>query len=91
MPSLTVLPEDCEGCGVCCMHVGVPPFTEEEMSKLDMKTVADIRYNEDRRDGFPCIWLNMTRRCSRYDERPQTCKDFEKGGVGCLTTLRYGH
>ena len=84
--SLDILPESCEGCGACCMYVGVPPFSEEELRGLDMKTLGEIRFNDDR-EWCPCIWLDGNKKCSRYDERPKTCRDFERGSSACHLVL----
>ena len=33
----------------------------------------------------PCSWLDVkTKRCSRYDERPQVCRSFPVGCEECL-------
>ncbi|QEF96673.1 Flagellin N-methylase [Stieleria maiorica] len=35
-------------------------------------------------DG-PCTWLDLqTKRCRHHQHRPQVCRDFPVGGVGCL-------
>ena len=31
MIDLTVIPTDCNGCGFCCMHLGTPPFVNEDV------------------------------------------------------------
>jgi uncharacterized protein len=33
----------------------------------------------------PCIWLDTeTMRCRHYEQRPQICRDFERGSGACL-------
>jgi len=46
-----------------------------------------VRCMEQRGDGA-CIALDpVTRLCSIYESRPQTCRDFQRGEALCRTTL----
>ncbi|WP_147866462.1 YkgJ family cysteine cluster protein [Stieleria maiorica] len=107
---------DCDGCGVCCMHMGFPAFnlTLEQLADvehIDLASLADaasadlarwIAMPAGLREGVleqmanhvapkngaldgPCTWLDLqTKRCRHHQHRPQVCRDFPVGGVGCL-------
>jgi len=33
----------------------------------------------------PCLWLDQeTLKCKHYDQRPEICRDFVRGGEECL-------
>ncbi len=90
---------DCDGCGVCCFHMGYPEYIrqsgnqpdEEHWTSLpdDLKEEL-IRYIASYRkppagelDG-PCFWLDMeTRRCRHHQHRPNVCRDFQVGSKDC--------
>jgi Fe-S-cluster containining protein len=47
-----------------------------------------IQFMDQRMNGA-CVALDpLTQLCSIYDERPQVCREFERGGSLCLRTLR---
>jgi len=79
---------NCNDCGMCCMHMNVPPFTymdgdeppSEFKQEIDLY-VNSVRYSDD---AIPCMWLDVsTGKCKHYDHRPAVCKDFEVGGESC--------
>jgi Fe-S-cluster containining protein len=73
------------------MQQVVPPFTDDELAFLpdDLRTSFDpyVVVEEVR----PCAWLDLeTRQCLHYDDRPQICRDFERGSQECrLARWRY--
>lgn len=58
----------CDNCGVCCLHMGSPPFEETHMPTGEPCTWYDP----------------ATKRCKHYEERPKMCRDFEPGCQDCL-------
>ena len=65
-------PLSCDACGACCMLQVEPPF-------------PGVVVHMDR----PCCWLDLTtKRCRRYDERPQACRDYVVGREDCLACRR---
>ncbi len=83
----------CDGCGACCMQQGHPPYTEDELAGVpaDLKSSIEtyLATLESDDSGRPCLWLDLeTRQCRHYEERPQICRDFERGSTNC-TLLRW--
>ena len=84
----------CDGCGVCCMHMATPPFSEGEAQQLPPDVAAElVSLREARRmqldvfgtDYIPCGWFDMvSRRCKQYEHRPKVCRDFEVGSFHCV-------
>ena len=85
----------CDGCGACCMQQGHPPYTDEELTRVpeELKGSLDTYLTALDGDdtGRPCLWLDLeTRQCRNYDQRPQICRDFERGSSECkLLRWRY--
>ncbi|TWU57071.1 Flagellin N-methylase [Rubripirellula tenax] len=97
---MTRLPtvDDCEGCGVCCMHMGYPPYLRgedggrvevywtrmpPELKREWLEYVENYQVAEGELDG-PCVWFDLeSRRCKHHDARPSVCRDFEVGSKGC--------
>lgn len=90
-------PTNCDGCGVCCMHMATPPYSEAEYRNLmqnhNTVFVDLLKARESRRmqwevhgqDFIPCGFLDMvTRQCRHYEHRPEICRDFELGGDDCM-------
>ncbi|TWT80677.1 Flagellin N-methylase [Planctomycetes bacterium CA13] len=89
---------DCSGCGVCCMHMGYPVYTQatetrpaepwwetmpEAIKQELLETMATYQTPDGELDG-PCIWLDMeTRRCRHHEHRPNVCRDFQVGSKTC--------
>ncbi|MFK7988158.1 MAG: YkgJ family cysteine cluster protein [Sandaracinaceae bacterium] len=87
----------CEDCGACCRQA----YGRLELDAADpfVKTHADLVTREDGRlalvridgrcpplvgDGSP----TAPYRCRLHDTRPQTCREFERGGAHCLEARR---
>jgi len=75
----------CQGCGLCCLEQGTPPFTRDGEDRppveLDWPREEGDRYDR----GLPCLWLDLeTLRCRHYAIRPQVCREFELGGKVCV-------
>ena len=83
----------CNGCGVCCMHMGSPPFIPSEESRLppEIKASLDavretqrLQYQTHGTDYTPCGWFDMeTRQCRHHEHRPDVCREFEVGSEYC--------
>lgn len=87
----------CAGCGVCCMHMSVPPYDEEEQELLkenlpnvyaDWLAVVESRKLQlaaTGTDEIPCGFFDMvTRRCKHHAYNPDICHRFEVGGEFCV-------
>jgi len=93
---LPVLPEtqlavSCEGCGICCTEVPVPPYLDEIdfIPEELQRQVYEARLIEEQliADKRPCIWWDpATKKCSHYEDRPNICREYETGGELCLET-----
>lgn len=80
------------------MHVGLPPFGGPldpalECLPQDLRREMDAMYASRPASEFsldaPCPWLDLkTRRCTHYEHRPQTCREFEIGSHGCAQYRR---
>ena len=80
----------CTDCGLCC-HLVVELRTSDAVPEAYVVEHDGVRCMEQRGDGA-CVALDpVTRLCSIYETRPQTCRDFNRGGTLCRTTLaRHG-
>jgi uncharacterized protein len=81
----------CDGCGVCCTEVSVPPFLDEidfvppelaaefyAAQAIEAELVAQKQ---------PCIWHDRaTGKCKHHEHRPNICREYEIGGELCLET-----
>ena len=86
-------PFNCLNCGCCCLQVGMPPFTGQEINLLpkEIKKVIQFhwRNDQDRPYGNPCYFFNFkTCKCAIYDNRPNTCRDYEAGSEDCRDVRR---
>ena len=96
---------DCQGCGVCCMHMGYPAYMDPADQSFDavyFNAMPDdikaelMAYIETYQkpqgsdlDG-PCFWFDMeTRQCKHHEYRPRVCRDFEVGSKGCRDWRRH--
>lgn len=78
----------CTNCGLCCMELSSPPFTNVDWERLPAELQAEVnRFLDSPRfipDGNPCFWLDMvTGQCKHYDHRPDVCREFEVGSDTC--------
>ena len=79
----------CRQCGACCSFISIPPFREDELDHLPerIQQVVDwyTQTDPDRpKSPVPCYFFDMTKRiCLIHEHKPQTCRDFEAGGVAC--------
>jgi Fe-S-cluster containining protein len=79
------LPDDlpaCAGCGLCC-HLVVELRPGDEVP-ADLVAVREgVRCMDQHGDGA-CVALDPgTRLCTIYGDRPQTCRDFNRGEALC--------
>lgn len=102
MDGLPVL--SCDGCGACCQEQGLPPrytaperlgfLSEELRSELALHLAEERRLGSTRNErGLPCLWYDAaTKRCSRYELRPDCCREAQIGGESCVfwRRRRYG-
>lgn len=76
----------CAGCGRCC-HLVVELRPGDHVPAAFVVEHAGRRCLEQRGDGA-CVALDpATRRCTIYDTRPQTCRDFNRGETLCRRIL----
>ncbi|HEX4796700.1 MAG TPA: YkgJ family cysteine cluster protein [Humisphaera sp.] len=81
----------CEGCGVCCTEVSVPPYLDEIdfIPRELQREVYAARLIEDELTAQkrPCIWWDAsTRKCIHHEDRPNVCREYEVGRELCLET-----
>ena len=85
------LPDECQGCGGCCYLV--VELEEGEQVPDDRTTIhEDGARVLQQRDDYACVYLDPeSRLCTIYEQRPQVCRDFERGTGLCFTAIhRYG-
>ncbi len=84
----------CDGCGICCLNLSLPPFdANEELHGASDELLEEIeayakspRYHE----SSPCLWLDLgTGKCKHHRIRPTLCRWFEPGCAAC-NELREG-
>ncbi len=82
---------DCFACAACCRDAfdSVTVGARDLVRKRHPALVVDRgSYREIRRDGDHCAALDGALRCTIYDDRPRTCRDFAVAGRHCLTARR---
>ena len=91
---------DCQTCGACCRaaYHSVEVSRRDPVVKARPELIVDRgSYLEIQRNGDRCAALEggavehatTTRyRCTIYDDRPRTCRDFTLGSAHCLTARR---
>ena len=91
---------DCQTCGACCREAyhSVEVARRDPAVKRQPSMIVDRgSYLEVRRAGDRCAALEgglvelgtTTRyRCTIYDDRPRTCRDFTLGSANCLIARR---
>ena len=97
MPDPTDVPE-CLACGTCCFS-RLDTFvrvTGDDHERLGEHADALVRFDENRAfmrmsDGHCAALIvdPVARRfvCSVYEQRPQACRDLERGSPGCLAEI----
>ena len=76
----------CAGCGRCC-HLVVELRTGDVVPEGLVVEHAGVRCMDQRGDGA-CVALDpFTLLCTIYEDRPQTCRDFNRGESLCLRIL----
>lgn len=84
--SLHRVPE-CEGCGRCCRLFVELREGDDPPAELTVE-YQGIRAMDQHSDGT-CVALDpLTRRCTIYERRPQTCRDFTRGSALCRKVLK---
>lgn len=84
----------CTNCGVCCMHLSSPPFSDPKVfNALPNELRQPILDWMDARDHLglgdenPCLWFDIEKRqCKHYEHRPRVCREFKMGSKDCLAT-----
>jgi Fe-S-cluster containining protein len=87
--------ESCDGCGLCCMTMGVPyhygksqPGIDPHWENVpeDLKTQLLDFINEGGAElGEPCFWFDRKETvCRHHAYRPGICRDFKLGGQRCV-------
>src|SRR5262249_33647212 len=85
---------DCATCGACCRHAyDSVTLSRREAAQLPELVVDRGDYIELRRTPENrCVALEGPAggpwRCTVYDLRPRSCRDFEVGGRHCLSARR---
>ena len=87
----------CEPCGACCreaFHVvelgARDPFRKH---RPDLVTLQDGRFTLPRAANGRCPCLTPKgdpagARCTEYEHRPRTCRDFTRGSANCIEARR---
>lgn len=89
---------DCTTCGACCKNAAGVPYEEAERAGilLSDKLIADIIEKDETRpmaENAWCEWYIATQhslddgpcgKCLHYEQRPECCRGYEKGGAACL-------
>lgn len=76
----------CAGCGRCC-HLVVELRAGDVVPEHLVTEHDGVRCMDQRGDGA-CVALDVvTKLCGIYEERPQTCRDFNRGETLCRRIL----
>jgi Fe-S-cluster containining protein len=76
----------CAGCGLCCRLV-VELRPDDHVPEAFVVEREGVACMDQQGDGT-CVALDrVTRLCTIYDTRPQTCRDFQRGETLCLRTV----
>lgn len=72
----------CAGCGLCC-HLVVELRPGDDVPTDLVAVRVGVRCMDQHGDGA-CVALDpATRLCTIYENRPQTCRDFNRGEAIC--------
>ena len=76
----------CAGCGRCC-HLVVALRAGDVVPEFMVVEHEGVRCMDQRGNGA-CVALNATTMlCGIYADRPQTCRDFNRGEALCRQIL----
>ena len=77
----------CAGCAKCChLLVELTPFVDDVPEEFVVEHDG-VRCMDQRGDGG-CVALDsVTRLCTIYDQRPQVCRDFNRGESLCRRAI----
>jgi hypothetical protein len=87
-------PVDCARCGACCReayHAVSVSMRDPVVWKQPALVVRNGHRFSLMRAGDRCAALQVAAsgyRCDIYEDRPRTCRDFERGGRHCLVARR---
>jgi Fe-S-cluster containining protein len=77
----------CAGCGKCC-HLLVELASGDDRVPAHLVVEhAGVRCMDQQGDGACMALHEVTRLCTIYEDRPQVCRDFERGSTLCRTVL----
>ena len=83
---------DCLDCGACCREAydAVEVSSKDPVRKKQPNWIVQVdkRYQVKRRANNTCAALQSDLKCVIYADRPNCCRDFEKGSVNCLFARR---
>ncbi|MDI1318951.1 MAG: YkgJ family cysteine cluster protein [bacterium] len=86
---MPALPDDlpaCAGCGLCC-HLVVELRPGDLIAEELVAVREGVRCMDQHANGA-CVALDpVTRLCTIYETRPQTCRDFTRGEALCRRTV----
>jgi Fe-S-cluster containining protein len=96
-----MIEEPCKSCKGQCCNVGfVVPVFQYELIYNNLEIVnqnewpledGPFKTMKSNGDGYTCICLKNDGTCGIWEQRPQTCKDFEVNGNRCLSIRKiYG-
>lgn len=82
---------DCQRCGgACCESITLDLSTTNNdfLRFIELRSMPQKKEDGTvaRNFNIPCMALKEGR-CAIYESRPQMCKDFEPGGMLCITTV----
>jgi len=76
----------CTSCGACC-HWVVELRPGDRVPEAMVVEHDGVRCMDQRGNGA-CVALDaVTKLCSIYEQRPQTCRDFNRGEALCRRVL----
>ena len=76
------VPQDCKGCGKCCMLLTAKPLSVYVKETGD-PTLPFLEIRCGR-----CQFLDDNNECIIHDTKPQRCKDGVRGSYRCLESLK---
>ena len=75
-----IIPESCKGCGKCCIKTA---DKDKPISTTCPKCSVRLTFYYGR-----CENLTTDNECKLYEgDRPQGCRDFQRGSQGCIESI----